>query len=816
VANGARILPMAKAANDGHPQGLTPGALFADRYQVEELIGRGGMGAVYRARDLSLGETIALKVLGLGADAPPIAVLRFRQEVKLARRVTHPNVARVYDIGEHEGLFYLTMEFIEGSTLREILTREHRLSPGRAAAVGRVIASALHAAHIAGIVHRDIKPTNVIIDRTGKVVLTDFGIARKITEESELTVGVIGTPQYMAPEQVEGGPVDARTDLYALGLCLYEMLTGERASGKLANIARGLVRAGTPTELVKLTLSCIEHEPEVRPGSAAEVERALAAFVTFATDDTMVPAPPPTHTLALPLEAHPTAEDMQLPPPMSGVAPASSAVTPTPCLDADASAPPRAAKAGGAETSTRGHVVAILPFFHRGGPEAEDLAFALPDGVVDFIVRATKGGVLVARDGARYRTTGGLRLARDELGATAVLDGTVQLVGKHLRVTARIIDVVTQGTLASVMIEGMLGDLLTLESSITQRLSEQLRLELILLDYRDVASTEAEQLYRSARSRLRGFEYTTAAAAAKEFEQCLALSPQFVPALAGHAMAAARAWFFESGYASAPNWERVATTSVALALARAPHLPESHIAAGMVAIQSGEHAAAVRLMIKAIALAPASAEGYLFLGEIECETGQLSLGVQHLKQAINLAPDMSYALVALARHHALEGRYDVAEELLTRLDANGPDSATHGNMIRVRMAAFRGDREALRWFADGKHLKHTRAWELIHLYAQTALGDLGTEDVEQRFASLVGPVTNMRRATAGAQFLAEAFAARGDLEAATLQIFRAASIILIDMTWLDFCPLFRALRANPDFKAARSQVQTRVERIWHT
>src|SRR6185503_19700362 len=143
-------------------QELARGELFADRYQVEELLGRGGMGAVYRAHDLALGEPIALKLFPFDPDRAPIGVLRFRQEVRLARRVTHPNVARVYDIGEHDGQLFLTMELITGGTLRALLEREGRLTPARAIAVGSAVAAGLSAAHKVGIVHRDLKPANLL------------------------------------------------------------------------------------------------------------------------------------------------------------------------------------------------------------------------------------------------------------------------------------------------------------------------------------------------------------------------------------------------------------------------------------------------------------------------------------------------------------------------------------------------------------------------------------------------------------------------------------------------------------------------------
>src|SRR3954470_19416770 len=156
----------------GEPQRteLDRGAIFAERYEIEELLGRGGMGAVYRARDLALGEAIAPKLLAPGAGAAPREILRFRQEVRLARRVTHPNVARVFDIGEHGGVIYLTMEIVEGETLRQRLRRGGALPLGEALFIALSLCEGLRAAHAAGVVHRDLKPANVLLEKGGRVV----------------------------------------------------------------------------------------------------------------------------------------------------------------------------------------------------------------------------------------------------------------------------------------------------------------------------------------------------------------------------------------------------------------------------------------------------------------------------------------------------------------------------------------------------------------------------------------------------------------------------------------------------------------------
>jgi len=207
---------------------FAPGTLVAGRYRVIAVAGVGGMGVVYRARDEELGVDTALKVLRPDLGADPKVVERFRSELRLAREVTHKNVVRIHDIGEHEGLRFLTMRYVEGRSLREVIERDGPLSPDRAVAVARQVASALEEAHRAGVIHRDLKPGNILLGEDDVAYVTDFGVARSVGGDGLTRAGaVVGTPDYLSPEQIAGDPADARTDLYALGIVLFEMLTGE-------------------------------------------------------------------------------------------------------------------------------------------------------------------------------------------------------------------------------------------------------------------------------------------------------------------------------------------------------------------------------------------------------------------------------------------------------------------------------------------------------------------------------------------------------------------------------------------------------------
>src|SRR5262249_20544803 len=201
--------------------------VLAGRYEVLGLLGAGGMGAVYRVRDVRLGEIVALKMLRPEAGRTDEMIARFRGEVRLARRVTHRNVARTFDLGEHDGEPFLTMECVDGGSLAAHLAERGALPIGDTLAIVDAMCAALTAAHDAGVVHRDLKPENVLLARAGRGVVTDFGVAMPGEQGDD---AIAGTPAYMAPEQrTVGAAVDRRADVYALGVVLHEMLTGERA-----------------------------------------------------------------------------------------------------------------------------------------------------------------------------------------------------------------------------------------------------------------------------------------------------------------------------------------------------------------------------------------------------------------------------------------------------------------------------------------------------------------------------------------------------------------------------------------------------------
>ena len=264
---------------------FVPGQILAGRYRIVALLGKGGMGEVYRAEDLRLGQTVAMKFLPEAVALDGAAQARFHREVRLARQISHRNVCRVFDIGEAGGLPFLSMEYVDGEDLASLLRRIGRLPEAKAVDISRQLCAGLAAAHEAGVLHRDLKPSNVMLDSRGKVRITDFGLAG-LAVVGEQEVGG-GTPAYMAPEQLNGEAATAQSDIYSLGLVLYEIFTGKPAfeAASLPELVRQhqSTTPTSPSQLVhdldplveRVIMRCLEAEPEQRPSTALQVAAAL-------------------------------------------------------------------------------------------------------------------------------------------------------------------------------------------------------------------------------------------------------------------------------------------------------------------------------------------------------------------------------------------------------------------------------------------------------------------------------------------------------------------------------------------------------------
>ena len=288
---------------------LKPGALFHSRYQIQACLGVGGMGVVYQAHDRTLDEDVAIKILRPDFAQDPTMAERFKHEIKLARKVRHRNVAAIHDFGEDRSLLYISMELVEGIDVKKVLRQGGGLSPDRAYGIAVQVADGLQAVHDAGIVHRDLKTSNIMLDPQGVARLLDFGVAKRLGEGTLTAAGhIVGTPEYMSPEQAQGKKVDFRSDIYALGIVLFEIFTGRvpfRGETPISTILKhindppplqGPEAARIPEKARPILRRMLAKDPGLRYQTAREVAAALRDVAESGTDARL----PATQVVAMP------------------------------------------------------------------------------------------------------------------------------------------------------------------------------------------------------------------------------------------------------------------------------------------------------------------------------------------------------------------------------------------------------------------------------------------------------------------------------------------------------------------------------------
>ncbi|MFX1538453.1 MAG: protein kinase, partial [Promethearchaeota archaeon] len=270
---------------------LIAGTMFANRYKIIEELGTGGMGKVFKALDQEISEKVALKVLKDEISYDNQMIERFRNELKFARRISHPNVCRMFDLSKEKETYFITMEYVPGENLKSILEREGPLSSGDTVSISKQICEGLAAAHRLGIVHRDLKPHNLMLDNDGNVRIMDFGVARLLTTDGLTHSGMmIGTPEYMSPEQVSSEKVDLRSDIYSLGIIMYEVVTGEVPFKGDSAISTALkhktelpkdpreLNSQLPKELSAIILKCLKKNRDKRYKNTKELLSDLNAI----------------------------------------------------------------------------------------------------------------------------------------------------------------------------------------------------------------------------------------------------------------------------------------------------------------------------------------------------------------------------------------------------------------------------------------------------------------------------------------------------------------------------------------------------------
>ncbi|HEY4058649.1 MAG TPA: protein kinase, partial [Kofleriaceae bacterium] len=738
-----------------------------------------------------LAEKVALKVLKSGLSDE--AIERFRREVRLTRRIQHRNVARMFDIGQHNGDKFLTMELVDGHPLTRELTAP--LPWSRLQKLAMQICDGLSAAHALGVIHRDLKPDNVLVEKdTDRAVITDFGIARTADDESVTQIGaVIGTPRYMAPEQLAGQPVDARCDLFSLGVMLFELASGKRpwSGDNLIAIAvaqqtqppRKLVAPGFPSTFEDVVLKCLAIDRENRITSASEVGTALSML----TVDAAPARPTPT----------------QLPRPITTPPIGTSTLGGTPGTIGTTGGTIGGTLDGKPEET----MVAVLPF--ACAPADEYLADGAFEDVIDTL--STTPGLRVKPAGVARTAVTDPRALGQSLGVDLVIAGSLRRTPTGIRVSARLIAVADGFQIWAHKVDATEGELLHVTSQLSHGITEALSAKAKQAATRGGMDPRAVDLYLRAKSEQRRFWGEHQQHARDLFAQALEISPNVPQLLGAHAYASVQTWIRKMDPSMLPD----AMTSVDRALATGN--PDGLLAAGSLRLNRGDHVGAGQALGVALARAPMSALVNEQVGRILCEVDSIKTGRHHLEVALALDPTRWPVIDGdLVRLDLMENKQEQVDARIHRL-FNDPDPAFKqlGAVYIARLSVWRRDYawidQALNQLATrlgtggGDQVKFYMAWKAGH--------PVDAATWKTSVDGLLDQTYPARMVTMNLQRMAEMALAMDRFDDAWYTLELADKSGLIDLMWIEHCPLLAQHQTTTRFAAVRESVANRAREL---
>ena len=721
---------------------LTTGATFAGRYQVIEELGRGGMGRVYKVYDQRVEAKVALKLLSPDIASDEETIRRFRDELKLARTISHRNVCRMYDLGDAEGTSYITMEYVPGEDLKSFIRRSGQLTVGKAAGIAAQVCEGLAEAHRLGVVHRDLKPQNIMIDHEGNARIMDFGIARSLRAKGVTGPGlIIGTPEYMSPEQVEGEVADPRSDIYSLGVIRFEMLTGRLPFRGETPLSQALkhktepppdprtLNPEVPEALGRVVLRCLEKSRERRYQTADELAAGLAA----AAGATAV-------VEAFGSRREPAKGPFRKPVPVLPVAGLFFAVIVLAVgvffVVRELRRPGRASPVS-APSGTWKDSIAVLPFRdHSPQKDQESVCDAMAESIIGWLSQFPELKVTGTNSVMHYKNTDkDVQQIASELGVSHVLDGTVRREGNIIRVMAELVNRDSRSVVWSNKYDQELKGIFDLQDRISRQIAEALEVKLLPGTGRPpgrepTKNLQAYEYYAKGMSFIKSkyvltFREEDFQTGVEMFQKALELDPNYAMAYFG------LCWAYEYHYQvhdddadvaimqkSAETAQRLdpasALTNALLAYALYEHKGERERAlelcekarainsnlgdvvflTGMCYLYHGLYGLAVRDLSKAVELDPYNfwtpyklAISYMYSGEFEKADGCF-------QKYFELAPPVE-PLVYPGRNIALQimmKRYEKADGLVRRGEETTPD-AEWVRKYRAVLLAIRGEKD---------------------------------------------------------------------------------------------------------------------------
>jgi serine/threonine protein kinase/tetratricopeptide (TPR) repeat protein len=684
-------------------------------YRIGECLGIGGMGEVYLAEDTRLGRTVALKFLKNAANADEAQRTRLLREARAASSLRSSNIAAIYDVVEHEGTTFIVMEYVAGEPIAARIARGP-LPVRDVVQIGMQAADALDEAHTHGVIHRDIKSANLIVDQRGRVKLLDFGLAKLVpggetadamtqTAGLETVAGtVMGTFAYMSPEQVRGRPVDFRSDLFSLGVVLYEMLTArlpfegstitEVIDGVINHEPPALARFNynIPAELERVVLKLLAKDPDYRYQSARELYIDLSAIGRVLDH----PSHPHSHVQPSPPSGFsPGLARLSQPLPHTRPAVPSGQIeallhTPAPgTVEWEQSETARSLAIARANSGPRGVVVpqVLAPERPQLDRAVAVMTFAnitraaddewIGSGIAETVtsdLKKVRGINVIGRtqvfDALKHLSTADLQRVNDQvidigrrLGATWIVGGAYQRLGPSIRITAEFVDVRSGRLLKTVKVDGKVDDLFSLQDKIVYELSQGLNVSLRPSEIQAIArdetgSIEAYEAFSRGTMNLRLGTPESMDRAIEQFEQALGIDPHYASAWALLGVTCN----LKGQFLTQPDLTRRAVELLEHALALDPNHPAAHAGLGGAYLASGRVEDAIRVLKRGTELDPTSALAHgtlaraLWIGQ-----GAIEEAIEALNRAVALNHESGYAFLQLSLLHALRGDYGQAE-----------------------------------------------------------------------------------------------------------------------------------------------------------
>ena len=667
---------------------LTTGSTFAGRYQIIEELGKGGMGKVYKANDIEIKEKVAVKLIKPEISIDKKTIERFQNELKFARKIRHKNVCQMYDLNRDEGTYYITMEYVEGENLKDMIRMSGQLGIGTAVSVAKQVCEGLAEAHKLGVIHRDLKPSNIMIDREGNARIMDFGIARALKDKGITGTGVmIGTPEYMSPEQVEGKDVDRPSDIYSLGAILYEMVTGrvpfEGDSALAVALKQKTEDPRDPAEFnsqlsedfSRLILKCLAKDQDRRYQSAEELRSSLENIEKNipATDRTTLSrkrltskemtvtfSPKKLWVPALVIVAIAVA-GLFLWHPWSGSKPP----------------PPVSEKPS----------IAVLPFEDLS--PAKDQAF-LCDGFSESLINAlTKIKDLRVPARTSSFSFKGKDLSLPEIGERLnikmVLEGSLQRVSDELRITVKLVNVSDESVQWSEQYKRKLDDVFSIQDEITLNVVEELKVRLAGGEKADLTkratnSAEAYQLYLQGRH-FRWLENKVNFLKARDyFEQAIEKDPNYSSAWAG--LADTNMLLGLLSMMPRAEAARRAGNAARKALELDANSPEARASLGVIIeVFDWDWKGAEREFKRAIALNPNHFDAHYEYGLLLGRLKRLDAAQAELEKSLHIDPLSSRAYSGLGMVYRLKGDLEKAKEQNKKSEELGPQPVVGENAV---------------------------------------------------------------------------------------------------------------------------------------